>query len=88
MFKAAGFFGKPGIVMTSPVRATRNPAPIEGLNSRIVIENPSGLPINDGSSDKEYYVFAMQIGRLPQPNFSKSAICFFALEEYSTLFAP
>ena len=29
IFSAAGTFGKPGIVMMSPVRATRKPAPAD-----------------------------------------------------------
>ena len=45
---ADGTFGSPGIVITSPVNATMNPAPIDGLNSLTVIVNPSGLPNNLG----------------------------------------
>ena len=30
MFKAAGRFGNPGIVITSPVKATMKPAPVLG----------------------------------------------------------
>ena len=42
MFNAAGFLGKPGIVMIAPVNATINPAPVFASNSRIVISNPDG----------------------------------------------
>ncbi len=51
---AEGIFGNPGIVITSPVNATINPAPTEGLNSLTVIVNPSGLPNNLGLSLKLY----------------------------------
>jgi hypothetical protein len=36
IFIAAGFFGRPGIVMMSPVIATTNPAPADSRSSRIV----------------------------------------------------
>jgi hypothetical protein len=35
IFSAAGSFGSPGIVIMSPVKATINPAPIDGFNSLI-----------------------------------------------------
>ena len=40
---AAGTLGRPGIVIMSPLKATINPAPIEGFSSRIVTLNPLGL---------------------------------------------
>ena len=50
ILSAAGLFGNPGIVMIAPVKQTRKPAPIFGITSLTVIENPLGRPINLGSS--------------------------------------
>ena len=69
MLLAAGTFGSPGIVIISPLKATINPAPIDGFKSRIVIVNPFGLANNFGLSDNEYCVLAIQIGKLSQPFF-------------------
>ena len=88
MLFAAGTLGKPGIVIISPVNATKNPAPIDGFNSRIVIVNPSGRPNNVGSSDNEYCVFAIQIGSLSHPFSTNVLICVFALDKNSTFVAP
>ena len=41
---AAGTFGRPGIVMISPVRATINPAPAEILRLRTVTSKSVGAP--------------------------------------------
>lgn len=54
MFSEAGFLGSPGIVMTSPVKATIKPAPAEILYSFIVISKFLGLPSFFGSSLNEY----------------------------------
>ncbi len=54
MLSAAGLDGKSGIVIILPASATINPAPLEILSSRIVIEKFSGLPNIVGSSVKEY----------------------------------
>ena len=62
MFSAAGTFGRPGIVMMSPVSATMKPAPAETFRLRTVTVKPSGAPSSFGSSEKDYCVFAMQIG--------------------------
>ena len=58
MFKAAGRFGSPGMVITSPVRATTKPAPVLGTNSRMVMSKPEGAPRRLGSSEKLYCVLA------------------------------
>ena len=44
MRSAAGHFGSPGIVSTSPVSATMKPAPAETLTSRTVTVKSSGAP--------------------------------------------
>jgi len=49
---AAGTFGKPGIVIISPVNATKKPAPFDTLISLTVILNPFGLANRFGSSDR------------------------------------
>ena len=67
MLLAAGSFGKPGIVIMSPLSATMNPAPIDGFNSRIVTVNPDGLANSFGLSDNEYCVLAIHTGKLSQP---------------------
>ena len=41
---AAGVLGNAGIVLISPRKATKNPAPLEGRISVMVIENFSGRP--------------------------------------------
>src|SRR5699024_4129238 len=45
----------------SPVKATMKPAPIDALNSLIVIVKPVGRPSNFGLSDSEYCVLAIHI---------------------------
>ena len=44
MFSAAGFLGKPGMVIISPVRATRKPAPAFTFRFRTVMRKPRGAP--------------------------------------------
>ena len=66
------------MVMISPARATTNPAPAEGYTSRIVIRKPVGRPSLDGSSENEYYVFAIQMGVCAKPMASHWAIFFSA----------
>ena len=78
ILSAAGFFGSPGIVMMEPVSATTKPAPAHTYASRTVRSNPSGRPSFFWSSDKEYWVFAMQTGRSPKPISVIFAIAFFA----------
>ena len=46
--------------------------------------NPLGAPFSAGSWLIERWVFAIQIGRYPNPDLSKSAICWLAVDEYST----
>ena len=65
IFSAAGRFGRPGIVMMSPVSATMKPAPAEILRLRTVISKFFGAPSFFGSSEKLYWVLATQIGQLP-----------------------
>ena len=88
MLLAAGTFGRPGIVIISPLKATINPAPTDGFKSLIVTVNPSGLANNFGLSDYEYCDFAIQIGNLSHPLLVMAAIWFLACVVNSTLFAP
>ena len=44
MLSAAGRLGKPGITITSPVRHTRNPAPLATRISVTLIVKPVGAP--------------------------------------------
>src|SRR5699024_7280062 len=67
IFKAAGCFGHPGIVIISPVNATIKPAPVFVNISRIVISNSVGAPNFVGSSVNEYCVLATHTGYLSQP---------------------
>ena len=66
------------MVMMSPVRATRKPAPAETFRFRTVMVKPLGAPSRAGSSEKLYWVFAMQTGSLPKPRASSSVSCFLA----------
>ena len=62
---AAGFRGRPGMVMISPQITTTKPAPADSRTSRTGTECPTGAPRSDGSVENEYCVLAMQIGRWP-----------------------
>ena len=73
MPSAAGIFGRPGIVIILPVIATMKPAPAFRIISLTVILNGSSHCRFFGSSENEYCVFAIQIGKFPKP---KSFICF------------
>ena len=64
MFSAAGCFGKPGIVIIFPVKMTINSAPAFKYTSLTWIVNGSLHYKFFGSSDKEFCVLAMQIGKL------------------------
>ena len=68
MLSAAGRLGKPGITITSPVRHTRNPAPLATRISVTLIVKPVGAPSNAGLSDKEYCVLAIHTGKLSRPH--------------------
>ncbi len=74
------FFGSPGIVMIAPVSATTKPAPRTHRRRA-----PSDQILRTSSffwsSDKEYWVFAMQTGRSPNPISVIFAIAFFAAGE-------
>ena len=65
MFSAAGFFGRPGIVMMSPVSTTTKPAPALMRTWRTVTRKFLGAPSLAASSEKEYWVLAMHTGRRP-----------------------
>ena len=72
------------MVMMSPVRATRNPAPAETFRFRTVMVKSRGAPSLAASSEKLYWVLAMQMGSLSKPRVSSSFICFRALAVSST----
>ena len=76
---AAGTLGSPGMVMMSPVRATRKPAPADTLMFRTVTVKPRGAPSRAGSSEKLYWVLAMQMGRPPKPSSVSRWACFLAV---------
>ena len=48
----------------------------------------AGLPSFLGSSDNEYWVFAIHIGRLPYPKSSNFSISFKTFLSYVTDLAP
>ena len=50
------------MVMMSPVRATTKPAPAETFADLMVTTKSSGAPSLVGSSEKLYWVLAMQTG--------------------------
>ena len=75
---AAGTFGNPGMVMISPVRATRKPAPADTFRFRTVTVKPRGAPSREGSSEKLYWVLAMQMGSSPNPSSVSRRACFWA----------
>ena len=56
-----------GMVMISPQITTTKPAPALSRTSRTGTECPVGAPRRVGSVEKEYCVFAMQIGSFPYP---------------------
>ena len=59
-FCAAGFRGRPGIVMTPPVRTTTNSAPAERRTSLTGMMCPVGAPFRFASSAKEYLVWVVE----------------------------
>ena len=79
MFSAAGFLGRPGMVIISPVSTTTNPAPALTFTFFTVTVKFSGAPSFVGSSEKLYCVFAMQTGNFEKPYSSSFSIYFFAL---------
>src|SRR5437762_2125396 len=62
IFKAAGSFGNPGIVMTSPQIITTNSAPAASRTSRTLTTCPEGAPRSSGSVENEYCVLATHTG--------------------------
>ena len=56
------FGGGPGMVMMVPVRATMKPAPAATLRLLMLTVKSFGAPIFFASSEKEYWVLAIQIG--------------------------
>ena len=65
MLTAAGFLGRPGMVMMLPQMTTTNPAPAARRTSRTSIVKPVGAARSLALSLKLYWVLAMQTGRLP-----------------------
>ena len=58
-----------------------NPAPMLALTSLIGRTKPVGAPFMDGTWENEYWVFAMQMGRLENPCLVYISICFSACWE-------
>ena len=58
---AAGFLGRPGIVIISPHTTTINPAPDRSLTSLIGILKPSGAPKSLGQAEKLYCVLPCKL---------------------------
>ena len=85
---AAGFLGRPGIVIILPVRITTKPAPLLNSMSSTCILNFSLHSRFLGSSENEYCVLAIQIGNLPNPNSVIFFIFSSDFSEYSTFSAP
>lgn len=75
---ADGLLGKPGMAISSPVRATTNPAPADNLNSLTSIEKFSGAFSKEGSSLKEYWVLETQMGNVLYPCDFSHESCFWA----------
>ena len=65
MFMARVALGRLGMSIIAPEVATRNPAPAESDISVTRSVQPVGAPILFGSSESEYWVFAMQTGKCP-----------------------
>jgi len=59
---AAGTFGRPGMVMTSPQIITTNSAPAASRTSRMLTTCPEGAARSCGSVENEYWVFATHTG--------------------------
>ena len=85
---AAGTFGRPGMVMISPVSASINPAPAEILRFLTVTSKSVGAPSFVWSSVKLYCVLATQIGQLPNPSAYSCFACFWAFAVRTTFFPP
>ena len=69
---AAGTFGRPGMVMILLVWQTMKPAPVQTRTSLTVTVKPLGAPRRAGLSDRDYWVFATQIGMWSRPKASSS----------------
>ena len=65
MASAAGFFGRPGIVMREPQTKTTKPAPAARRTSRTSTTWPDGAPRSASSVVNDFCVFAMHTGRWP-----------------------
>src|ERR1700737_3833412 len=65
MEEARETFGRPGISIMLPAITTTNPAPAESEALVTLSVQPAGAPRRFGSSDKEYWVLAMQTGNFP-----------------------
>ena len=84
IFSAAGTLGRPGMVMMSPVRATMKPAPADTFRLRTLMVKPRGAPSRAASWEKDYWVLAMQMGRVPKPSSVSCLACFLALAVSTT----
>ena len=60
------------------------PAPAQTFRLRTVTSKPLGAPSREASSEKEYWVLAMQMGRLPKPRSVSCLACFLALAVSTT----
>ena len=65
MESAAGTLGNPGMVIIDPHITTINSAPDESLPSLIGSSWFEGAPLSFGSTEKLYWVFAIQTGNFP-----------------------
>ena len=65
---AAGTLGRPGMVMMSPVRATRNPAPADTLILRTVMVKPPGRPEGWRYREKGVLGLGHADGQEPKPS--------------------
>lgn len=82
--KKQGLVGRPGIVLIVPTRGYMKPAPMLALTSLIGSTNPEGAPFCAGIWEKEYWVFAIQMGKPENPCLVYISICFSALERIAT----
>ena len=75
MPSAAGTSGRPGMRIIAPVMGTTKPAPAATSTSRTVRVKPVGRPSRVSSSDKLFWVLAMQMGKDPMPSAVRRSNC-------------
>ncbi len=73
-----GLVGRPGIIIMSPTRGYKKPAPTDARTSLMGSTKPEGAPFADASALNEYWVFAIQIGKPSKPILVYRSICFSA----------